>query len=221
MVTAGTVGDLDVTAEVIFPVIRPGGCRPFRYVRAATGPAGRRLPECLENPAIDWERKTMRRSIATAGVAAGCVLLSPAVASADEAYPGNPTSMEVTVSGTSVTITGTCATDDVKAEAGYDFYRGQRPVQHGVMTQNRNKHSITFTGVEPGVWYATMSCLEGGTGSWSRKFTVGMPGTPTPTKPTPKPTKPKPKPAPQVAVKPQGAPQTGGGPADDGSAAPA
>ncbi|WP_242546524.1 LPXTG cell wall anchor domain-containing protein [Amycolatopsis sp. MtRt-6] len=92
------------------------------------------------------------------------------------------------------------------------------------MKQNGNKHSITFTGVQPGVWYATMSCLEGGTGSWWRKFTVGEPGTPTPTKPTPtKPTpKPtKPKPAPQVAVKPQGAPQTGGGPAENESTAPA
>jgi len=170
----------------------------------------------------------MRRTLFAAGVSAGCVLLSPVVASADEAYPGNPTSMNVTVSGSSVTITGTCATADVKAEAAYDFYRGQRPVQQGVMTQNGNKHSITFDWVEPGVWYATMSCLEGGTGSWWRMFTVGTPDTPTPTKPTltkptpkPKPTKPKPKPAPQVAVKPQGAPQTGGGPADDESAVPA
>ncbi|QKV74710.1 hypothetical protein [Amycolatopsis sp. Hca4] len=156
----------------------------------------------------------MRRSIAAAGVAAGCVLLSSAVASADEAYPGNPTSMKVTVKGNAVTVTGTCATADVRALAAYDFYRGQRPIQQGIMVQNGNKHSITFSGVQPGVWYATMSCLEGGTGSWWRQFTVGATGTPTPTKPAPKPTKPKPKPAPQVVVKPHGAPQTGGGPVD-------
>ncbi|MBE8524051.1 hypothetical protein ILP97_42360 [Amycolatopsis sp. H6(2020)] len=163
----------------------------------------------------------MRRIWVVAGVSAGCVLLSPVVASADEPYPGNPTSMKVTVKGNTVTITGTCATDAVRALATYDYYRGQSPIQQGVMVQEGNKHYITFTGVQPGVWYATMSCLDGGTGSWSRKFTVGITGTPTPTKPTPKPTKPKPKPAPQVAVKPQGAPQTGGGPADDGSAASA
>lgn len=163
----------------------------------------------------------MRRTLVVAGVSAGCVLLSPIVASADKAYPGNPTSMKVTVKGNAVTITGTCETADVRALATYDYYRGQSPVQQGVMVQNGNRHTITFTGVQAGVWYATMSCLEGGTGSWWRQFTVGVTGTPTPTKPTPKPTKPKPKPAPQVAVKPHGAPQTGGGPADDGSAAPA
>ncbi|WP_410643193.1 hypothetical protein [Amycolatopsis sp. lyj-346] len=151
----------------------------------------------------------MRRISATAGVAAGCLLLSPSLASADEPYPGKPTSMNVTVSGTSVTITGTCAASGIKAEASYYIYRGQQPRQSGVMTKNGKKYSITFTGVLPGDHWAIMRCLDGGTGHDWRKFTVGMPGTPTPTKPAPKPTKPKS--APQVVVKPQGAPQTGGG----------
>ncbi|WP_152603765.1 hypothetical protein [Amycolatopsis rifamycinica] len=95
------------------------------------------------------------------------------------------------------------------------------------MTRNGKRYSITFTGVWPGYYVATMHCLDGGNGSGYRNFTVGILDTPTPTKPTstkPAPTKAKPakpKPAPQVAVKPHGAPQTGGGPADEESAAPA
>ncbi|WP_410575237.1 hypothetical protein [Amycolatopsis sp. cmx-4-61] len=168
----------------------------------------------------------MRRSFAAVGAAAGCVLLLPAAASAREPYPGSPTSMNVAVSRTTVTITGTCAAEGVQAEAGYDYYRGQRPIQSGVMTWDGKKYAITFTGVQPGAYVATMYCLDGGTGSRSQHFTVGTPTkpTPVPTKPT-KPTKPtsapKPKPAPQVAVKPHGAPQTGGGPAGDEPAFPA
>ncbi len=166
----------------------------------------------------------MRRSIATAGVAASCVLLTSAVASAGE--PGNPTSMNVKVSGTTVTVTGTCPTEGVEAEASYDIYRGQMPKQLGLMTKKGKIYSRTFTNVAPDYWQATMVCLDGSNGHATRRFIVGVPPlpgwpetpTPTPTKPAPKPTKPKPKPAPQVAVKPHGAPQTGGGPADDESA---
>lgn len=61
-------------------------------------------------------------------------------------------------------------------------------------------------GKTPGKYTATFTCLDGT--KTSRAFTiVGTP--PTSTKP-PKPTTTKPK-APQVAVKPAGAPQTGGG----------
>ncbi|KDN19017.1 hypothetical protein DV20_27810 [Amycolatopsis rifamycinica] len=142
-------------------------------------------------------------------MAAGCVLLSPVVASAAETPTGNPTSMKVTVSGSTVTIAGTCVTSGAKAEAGYGVHRGHEPIDTGLMKANGKKQSITFTGVRPGNYEAAMYCHEGGPGSAGvvRNFTVGKPG--------------KPKPAPQVAVKPQGAPQTGGGPADEESAAPA
>ena len=168
----------------------------------------------------------MRRTLVAAGVSAGCVLLSPVVASAAEGVPGNPTSMNVKVSGTTVTVTGTCPTEGVQAEASYDIYRGQWPRQLGLMTKKGKVYSRTFTNVAPDYWEATMVCLDGSNGHATRRFRVGVPQltppwdyTPTPTKP--KPTKPKPKPAPQVAVKPHGAPQTGGGPADDESAVPA
>jgi hypothetical protein len=167
----------------------------------------------------------MRRTLVVAGVSVGCVLLSPVAASADGPIPGKPTTMSTSVSGNSVTITGTCAASGVDAIASYDVYRGQEPKQSGLMYRNGKRYSITFGGVWPGWYVATMQCLDGGNGSAYRTFSVGILDTPTPTpaptKPTPKPTKPKPKPAPQVVVKPQGAPQTGGGPADDGSAVPA
>lgn len=172
----------------------------------------------------------MRRTLVAAGVSAGCVLLSPVVASAAEGVPGNPTSMHVKVSGTTVTVTGTCPTEGVEAEASYDIYRGQFPKQLGLMTKKGKTYTRTFTDVPPDYWQATMVCLDGSNGHAIVRFRVGVPplpgwgeDTPAPTKPTPKPkpTKSKPKPAPQVVVKPQGAPQTGGGPADDGAAVPA
>jgi hypothetical protein len=174
----------------------------------------------------------MRRSFAAAGVAATCVLVSPVVASAAEGVPGNPTSMNVKVSGTTVTVTGTCPTEGVQAEASYDIYRGQWPRQLGLMTKKGKIYTRTFTEVPPDYWEATMVCLDGSNGHATRRFRVGVPPgpgwentpgptEPTPTKPTTKPTKSKPKPAPQVAVKPQGAPQTGGGPVDDESGVPA
>jgi hypothetical protein len=146
----------------------------------------------------------MRRVLAAVGVAAGCVLLSPVVATAAEAE--NPT-MKVAVSGSTVTITALCDISGVLAEGGYGTPRGHEPIGWDVMKANGKKRSITFTGVRPGNYVASMYCHEGGPGSGGavRKFTVGKPA--------------KAKSAPQVAVKPQGAPQTGGGPADDESAA--
>ena len=150
----------------------------------------------------------MRRVLAAVGVAAGCVLLTPVVASAAEPPTGTPASMKVTVSGSTVTITGTCVTSGVKAEGHYGKHDGHEPIDTGVMKVNGKKQSITFTGVRPGSYEAVMFCDEGGYGTHQgavRNFTVGKPA--------------KAKSAPQVAVKPQGAPQTGGGPADDGSTA--
>ncbi|WP_143263946.1 hypothetical protein [Amycolatopsis kentuckyensis] len=146
----------------------------------------------------------MRRVLAAVGVAAGCVLLSPVVVSAAEAE--NPT-MKVTVSGGTVTITALCDLGGDLAEGGYAKPRGHEPIGWGVMKENGKKRSITFTGVRPGSYVASMFCHKGGPGSGGavRNFTVGKPA--------------KAKPAPQVAVKPQGAPQTGGGPADGESAA--
>ncbi|QKV74711.1 hypothetical protein [Amycolatopsis sp. Hca4] len=147
----------------------------------------------------------MRRVLAAVGVAAGFALLSPITASAAE-KPENPT-MKVTVSGSVVTISAVCDTAGTTAEGGYAEPRGHEPIGWGVMKASGKKRSITFTGVRPGNYVASMYCHEGGPGSGGavRNFTVG------------KPVKPPVKTAPQVAVKPQGAPQTGGGPADDES----
>ncbi|MEV5718696.1 hypothetical protein AB0L41_32820 [Amycolatopsis mediterranei] len=173
----------------------------------------------------------MGRIAAAAGVAAGFVLLSPVVASAAEAPTGNPESMKVTVSGTAMTVTGTCLTEGMTAEAGYRVHGGHEPPKWGVdwgyMEMVGKRQSITFKGVRPGTYEVTMFCHEGGplTANSVQTITVGKPAKPAqstqPAKPAPatQPAKPAVKPAPQVGVKPQGAPQTGGGPADDESTA--
>ncbi|WP_091289252.1 hypothetical protein [Amycolatopsis xylanica] len=74
-----------------------------------------------------------------------------------------------------------------------------------------NFPSYTGTGTvvkKPGKYVATFTCQSGKKAS----ATFVVAGTPAPD-PTPTPAKPKPtaKPKPQVAVKPKGAPQTGGG----------
>ncbi|MEU4523721.1 hypothetical protein AB0F52_34025 [Amycolatopsis sp. NPDC024027] len=159
------------------------------------------------------EGKMMGRIAAAVGVAAGLALLSPGVASA-----ADPTSMKITVSGSTVTITATCATSGVKAEVGIGVSGGQERIDYHVMTVDGKKQSFTFKGVRPGNYDANISCIEHteGFGGLMRAFTVGKPVKPAPST---QPAKPAAKPAPQVAVKPQGAPQTGGGPADDESAA--
>ncbi|MFB9689129.1 hypothetical protein [Amycolatopsis plumensis] len=165
----------------------------------------------------------LRVIAAAAGVAAGFVVLSPVVASAAETPTGTPTTMKVTVSGSTVTITGTCVTKGVQAEAGYGTHNGHEPLGWNVMKADGKSYSLTFTGVRAGTYEAIMYCVEGGPGEHPggiRAFTVGKPAKPAPsTKPAPsKPTQPT-QTAPQVGVKPQGAPQTGGGPADDESGA--
>ncbi|MFB9689130.1 hypothetical protein [Amycolatopsis plumensis] len=147
---------------------------------------------------------------AVVGVAAGLALLSPVAASAGEArMMGDPTSMVVTVSGSTVTITATCVNSGVKAEVGIGLSEGQKHIDYHVMKVDGKKQSFTFTGVRPGRYRANLSCIEHteGFGGLMRAFTVE------------KPAKPAPNPSPQVGVKPKGAPQTGGGPADDESTA--
>ncbi|MFD5244816.1 hypothetical protein ACFWIW_09755 [Amycolatopsis sp. NPDC058340] len=62
----------------------------------------------------------------------------------------------------------------------------------------------------PGKYVATLECTDGRKST--RTFTVtGVPPSSTTKPPKPTKTTPKPKPKPQVAVKPVGAPQTGGG----------
>jgi len=153
-----------------------------------------------------------------AGVAAGLVLLTPVVASAAETPTGTPTSMKVTVSGSTVTIAGTCVTSGVQAEAGYGVHGGHEPLGWNVMKADGKSYSLTFKGVRPGNYEAVMFCQEGGPGNHPggiRAFTVGKPAKPAPSTQPAKPAQP----APQVGVKPQGAPQTGGGPAEDGAGA--
>ncbi|GHG29150.1 MULTISPECIES: hypothetical protein [Amycolatopsis] len=152
----------------------------------------------------------LRVIAAAAGVAAGFVLLSPVVASA-----ADPTSMKITVSGSTVTITGTCFTSGVKAEVGIGVSSGQEHIDYHVMAVDGKRQSFTFTGVRPGNYRANMSCSEDreGFGGLMRAFTVGKAAKPAPSTQPAKPAQP------QVAVKPQGAPQTGGGPAEDESTA--
>ncbi len=158
----------------------------------------------------------MRRIAAAVGVAAGFVLLSPVVASAAEAPTGNPTSMKVEVDDAdNVTIEGTCVNSAVQAEAGYRVPGGHRPILHGDLIMQGKTGSVTYKHVPPGKYEAYIYCYEGGPGDHRgpvRTFTVGKSAqSAQPAKPT--------QTAPQVGVKPQGAPQTGGGPADDESTA--
>ncbi|MFF1606758.1 hypothetical protein ACFVYA_03170 [Amycolatopsis sp. NPDC058278] len=151
------------------------------------------------------------------GVAAGFVLLSPVVASAAEAPTGNPTSMKVEVDeADNVTIEGTCVNSAVEAEAGYRVPGGHQPILYSDLITGGKTGYVVFKHVPPGKYEAYIYCHEGGPGDHRgpvRTFTVGKPAKPAPS------AKPAAKPAPQVGVKPQGAPQTGGGPADDESAA--
>ncbi|MGW3965289.1 hypothetical protein ACWED2_36110 [Amycolatopsis sp. NPDC005003] len=163
-------------------------------------------------------KKMLRVIAAAAGAAAGFVLLSPVVASAAEVPTGNVASVNVAVSGSTVTVTATCVASGVPAEAQYYARSGDAVLGGGFMATNGNKHSITFKGVRPGDYRAEVYCdtADKDFAAVNRFFTVGKPAQPG--KPAPS-TQPAVKPAPQVGVKPQGAPQTGGGPAEDGSGA--
>jgi len=158
------------------------------------------------------------RISAAVGVAAGLALLSPVVASAAEASAGPPPSMKVKVDeDNNVSIEGTCFNSEDEAEAGYGE-RGQKLIELNDMIKDGNTRYVVFKHVLPGKYEANMYCHKIGQGSAraDRTFTVGKPAKPAPSA---KPTQPAVKPAPQVGVKPQGAPQTGGGPADDESGA--
>ncbi len=161
---------------------------------------------------------------AAVGVAAGLALLSPVVASAAE---GNVASVHVDVSGSVVTLTVTCVASGVPAEAHYFARSGDRALGGGFLAPKGNKLSIMFKGVQPGDYRAEIHCdtADKDFAGVTRLFVVPKPAQPgkpaQSTQPT-KPTQPAAKPtqtAPQVGVKPQGAPQTGGGPADDESTA--
>ncbi|MGW4060909.1 hypothetical protein ACWEGE_21670 [Amycolatopsis sp. NPDC004747] len=158
---------------------------------------------------------------AAVGVAAGLALLSPVVASAAEAPEGPPPSMEVKVDvDNNVSIEGTCFNSGDEAEAGYGE-RGRKLSEFNEMIKDGNTRYVVFKHVEPGNYEAYMYCHKSGQGSAraERAFTVGKPAKPAPSAKPTQPAKPAAKPAPQVGVKPQGAPQTGGGPADDESGA--
>ncbi|MFJ1760376.1 hypothetical protein ACIOD2_08675 [Amycolatopsis sp. NPDC088138] len=157
----------------------------------------------------------MREIAAIAGIAAGVALLFPAVASAGTAEQ----SLSVKVSGTSVTLHGTCVGENVHAEGNYGVRNGHEPIEAGVMKADGHRQVITFEHIKPGKYIAFMSCADQPSGeSTIVDFTIssGKP-TSTPTaKPKPETTTAAPA-APQVVKTPAGAPQTGGGPADDGS----
>ncbi|GHG29156.1 hypothetical protein [Amycolatopsis bullii] len=157
----------------------------------------------------------LRVIAAAAGVAAGFVLLSPVVASAAEAPTGNVASVHVAVAGSTVTVTATCVASGVPADASYFARSGDRVLGGGPLTLNGNKRSITFKGVRPGDYRTEVFCdtHDKDFAGVTRFFTVPKPA------PSTQSAKPAAKPAPQVGAKPQGAPQTGGGPADDESGA--
>jgi hypothetical protein len=160
----------------------------------------------------------IRTTIVSAGLAAGFALVSPiaAVAATDgtgTAPPPAKETMTLSVSGNRLTINGTCTATGVLAEAGYGVHNGHEPVQAGPMTANGYHQTITFTDVRPGTYEAYMYCHNQSDGqSLVKKFTI-----PAATKPARTETPTTARKAPQVAVRPQGAPETGGGPADDGT----
>ncbi|SFW64012.1 hypothetical protein [Amycolatopsis australiensis] len=141
----------------------------------------------------------MRKIIVAAGVAAGAVLFFPAVASA-----GSP-GLSVSVSGTTATLHGTCVGNNVVAEGNYGIRNGHEPYGAGVMKADGHRQTITFENIKPGKYIAFMFCHDQKDGN-STVVDFIIPGKPAPRPATA---------APQVAKKPQGAPQTGGGPGDD------
>ncbi|WP_370945861.1 hypothetical protein AB5J62_43320 [Amycolatopsis sp. cg5] len=141
-------------------------------------------------------------------MAAGFALLSPVAALAGS--PGVDHKLNISVSGSTVTLSGVCAKPNDHAEGNYGVRNGHEPYGTGTMKANGNKQTISFKGVKPGKYIAWMFCdsdAEGSSGTINSKevaFTVGAPKPATETK------APQTK-APQVAEKPKGAPQTGGG----------
>ena len=148
----------------------------------------------------------MRKIAVAAGIAAGTVLFFPAVASADSAGE----SLSVKVSGTTATLHGTCVGNNVLAEGNYGVRNGHEPYGAGPMKAAGHRQTITFENIKPGKYIAWISCHDRADGrSTIVDFTISgnKPTAPSSTA----------APVPQVGKKPQGAPQTGGGPADDES----
>jgi hypothetical protein len=143
----------------------------------------------------------MRKIAVVAGVAVGTALFFPAVASAGSVAE----SLSVKVSGTTATLHGTCVGTNVQAEGNYGVRNGHEPYGTGVMKADGHRQTITFENIKPGKYIAFMFCADRTDGkSTIVDFTI----------PGKKPAAGSPA-APQVSKKPQGAPQTGGGPADD------
>ncbi|MFD8492431.1 hypothetical protein [Amycolatopsis sp. NPDC059657] len=145
----------------------------------------------------------IRKSVVIAGMAAGFALLSPVAALAGD--QGVDHKLTISVSGSTITLHGTCAKPNEHAEGNYGVPNGHEPFGAGTMKANGIKQSISFKGVKPGKYIAWMFCDSDGEGSQGTinskqvAFTVAAPKPAAETK------------APQVAEKPKGAPQTGGG----------
>lgn len=147
---------------------------------------------------INWGIEIIRKSVVIAGMAAGFALLSPVAALAGD----HGVDHKLTIS---VSLHGTCAKPNEHAEGNYGVQNGHEPIGTVTMKTNGTKQSISFKGVKPGKYIAWMFCDSDGEGSQPTinskqvAFTVPAPKPATETK------------APQVAEKPKGAPQTGGG----------
>ncbi|SDX33139.1 hypothetical protein SAMN05421504_1021061 [Amycolatopsis xylanica] len=150
----------------------------------------------------------IRKSVVIAGMAAGFALLSPVAALAGDHVVDH--NLKVSVSGSTVTLQGSCAKPNEQAQGHYGVRNGHEPIGIEAMKANGTKQTLSFKGVKPGKYIAWMFCDSDSApngGSISGKlvdFTVGAPKPATETK------APQTK-APQVAEKPKGAPQTGGG----------
>lgn len=151
----------------------------------------------------------MRKIVFAAGIAAGLALLTPAVASAGTA-PVKQT-LSVTVSGNSITLQGTCAGSGVYASGDYGYPHGHEPLGNGgAMKVDGHRQTATFQNIKAGKYVAFMWCEDSGK---STVVDFSIPAAKKTEKQEPARTN-------QVAKKPVGAPQTGGGPADDSGVDP-
>lgn len=144
----------------------------------------------------------IRKSVVIAGMAAGFALLSPVAALAGSPN-GVEKSLSISVSGSTVTLNGVCAEDKVGARWGWGVKNGHEPFGEGRMKSSGHKQTASFKVSKPGnyvAWFACDEMGEQGAEPMEKPFTVSPPQKET--------VKPK---APQVAEKPKGAPQTGGG----------
>ncbi|WP_086821192.1 hypothetical protein [Allokutzneria sp. NRRL B-24872] len=82
-----------------------------------------------------------------------------------------PPEMEVSVSGSSVTISGACFTEAPSADGWYSTVGGHEPEEIGKMSYANGTWSITFPSVKQGVYEAVMGC-GGETETAVRHFVV-------------------------------------------------